>query len=89
MRTEKIGKTKIIIADEGKCFKGENIDNIITTLYLGKFDSKDNYEEVNIDDFQYELDMLQHQEDNMSQMDTEAAILEETLEPDINVNEEI
>lgn len=83
MKIEKIGKTQIITADEGKCFKGENINSILTIIFLGKYDSKDNYEEVDIVSYEQELAILNHREDGMSEIDIEAAIIEDNLEAPI------
>lgn len=88
MQIEKLGNTTILIADEGKCFKGEFIVDIVSTINLGKFDSKENYTEVDIDEYKNELAMKKHADKNLTEYEIEANVIAESLEEDIKLNEE-
>jgi len=82
MKVEKIGDVETLIADEGKCFKNENVKTVVSYITLSKFDSKDNYEEVNIADYELELQREQAQEllgENATNQEIEGSILENDM----------
>lgn len=79
MKVENIEGVKILIADEGKCFKNENIKAIVSYITLSKFDREENYEEVDIADYDLELKKEQAQErlgENATTQEIEGNILE-------------